>query len=407
MLAEDPEHRPSPGLLLDPSSARGRRVAARPPRRAQRPITIAGREVWDARSLAYALATRPEAGLSALRGGIVEPWLRRGLGDAQLAARVEEVTHHRGLDALPNDGDTDAALTTNVIALLDPLAPLCWRGLAIWPDGIGAALGVAQANDPEALARLEEIVVREEAGTWGSLRPERCDAMVLRIETRQHHSWLQQRGQGAARPLAYLLNPLMPCASPLVEGHWVARLADLLPALEVAAGRVDQGRTEPVDGHISAFISARLERRMEKGLSGGAALASLGQIRVLAQLQSRLQPRPLPALAAWLGVRAEPVLATWRNSERRAAVGERLKVTVESGYLPAMLQLLEDPGARNADAREAQEAAQAVERIDAELAEINAGTTARAATALRFGQEIAAGLGLIALAAVLIATALG
>jgi hypothetical protein len=407
MLAEDPEHRPSPGLLLDPSSARGRRVAARPPRRAQRPIMIAGREVWDARSLAYALATRSEAGLSALRGGIVEPWLRRGLGDAQLAARVEDVTHHRGLDALPNDGDTDAALMTNVIALLDPLAPLCWRGLAIWPDGIGAALAVAQANDPEALARLEDIVVREEAGAWGSLRPERCDVMVLRIEARQHHSWLQQRGQGAARPLVYLLNPAVPCASPLAEGHWVARLADLLPALEEAAGRVDQGHTEPVDGHISAFISARLERRMEKGLSGGAALASLGQIRVLAQLQSRLHPRPLPALAAWLAVRAEPVLATWRNRERRAAVGERLKAMVESGYLPAMLQLLEDPGARSADAREAQEASQAVERIDAELAEISAGATARAATALRFGQEIAAGLGLVALATVLIATALG
>ena len=43
MLAEDPEHRPTPTLLLDPASARGRRVAARPPRRAQRPIVLAQR----------------------------------------------------------------------------------------------------------------------------------------------------------------------------------------------------------------------------------------------------------------------------------------------------------------------------------------------------------------------------
>jgi eukaryotic-like serine/threonine-protein kinase len=40
MLAEDPEHRPTPMLLLDPASARGRRVAARPPRRAQRSIIL-------------------------------------------------------------------------------------------------------------------------------------------------------------------------------------------------------------------------------------------------------------------------------------------------------------------------------------------------------------------------------
>jgi eukaryotic-like serine/threonine-protein kinase len=55
MLAEDPEHRPSPTLLLDPARARGRRVAARPPRRAQRPMAVGGADVWDARSLALAL----------------------------------------------------------------------------------------------------------------------------------------------------------------------------------------------------------------------------------------------------------------------------------------------------------------------------------------------------------------
>ena len=36
MLAEDPEHRPLPAQLLDPASLRGRRVAARPPRRSRR-----------------------------------------------------------------------------------------------------------------------------------------------------------------------------------------------------------------------------------------------------------------------------------------------------------------------------------------------------------------------------------
>jgi serine/threonine protein kinase len=80
MLAEDPEHRPTPTLLLDPANARGRRVAARPPRRAQRPITVAGSDVWDARSLAYALAVESEQGMNGLRSNAVEHWLRRGLG---------------------------------------------------------------------------------------------------------------------------------------------------------------------------------------------------------------------------------------------------------------------------------------------------------------------------------------
>ena len=135
MLAEDPEHRPTATLLLDPASARGRRVAARPPRRAQRPIVIAGSEVWDARSLACVLACEPDQGLNAVRGNAVEQWLRRGLADAQLATRVEELVRHRSLDRMPDDGDVEAELVMRVIAVLDPLAPLCWRGVALWPDG--------------------------------------------------------------------------------------------------------------------------------------------------------------------------------------------------------------------------------------------------------------------------------
>ena len=412
MLAEDPEHRPTPTLLLDPAAARGRRVAARPPRRAQRPITLANSEVWDARSLAYALAVEPDQGLNALRGNVIEHWLRRGLGDAQLAARVEELVRHRGLDMLPSDGNGEADLVMRVIALLDPLAPLCWRGVSLWPDGIGSALAVAQGSDPEVLARLEDVIVREEAGNWAATRSDRCDFAVVRVEARQQHSWLQQRGQGNGVPrLAYLLNPLMPCASPLLSGRWVTRLADLLPALEETAGRVDRRQTEPIDAQVAAFISARLERRMDNEFfaqAGGAAgAACLAQLRVLAQLQARLYSRPLPALAAWLGARAGPVLATWRNRERRTAVEERLQALTQTGYLAPMLQVLEDPVGRNADTNEAREAAQQLAQIDVELAQIAGGAPRRAASAARLGQEIAAGFGLTALATVLVVAALG
>jgi hypothetical protein len=413
MLAEDPEHRPTPTLLRDPASARGRRVAARPPRRAQRPIILGSGEAWNARSLAYALAIEPDQGLNALRANLVEQWLRRGLGDAQLATRVEELVRHRSLDMSPNDGDGEAALVMRAIAVLDPLAPLCWRGLALWPDGIGAALAVSQASNRDAVVPLEEIILREEAGNWAAARAERCDATVMRVEARQQHSWLQQRGEGSGVPrLAYLLNPMMPCASPLVDGHWVARLVDLLPALEETASHVDRRQGEPIDTHLAAFIAARLERRMDNDLSvqsGGGAMGAtcLAQLRVLAQLQSRLHPRPLPGVAAWLGTRAGPVLATWRNRERRAVVEERLRALTQAGYLAPMLQVLEDPAGRSADTRDAHEAARQLERIDAELAQIAGGAPGRAAMAVRLGQEIAAGLGLTAMATVLAVAALG
>ena len=100
---------------------------------------------------------------------------------------------------LPDDGDGEAALVMRAIAVLDPLAPLCWRGMALWPDGIGTALAAAQGSDPDTVARLEEIIIREETSNWAALRADRCDFAVLRVEARQQHSWLQQRAPGRRR----------------------------------------------------------------------------------------------------------------------------------------------------------------------------------------------------------------
>ena len=61
MLAEDPDHRPSPALLTDPPRAAARRTTTRPPRRAAKPLDVGTQSAWTARELAHALATQPEA----------------------------------------------------------------------------------------------------------------------------------------------------------------------------------------------------------------------------------------------------------------------------------------------------------------------------------------------------------
>lgn len=412
MLAEDPEHRPTPAMLLDPANARGRRVAARPPRRAQRAIAIGNIEVWNARSLANAMADEPEAGINALRSGAVEAWLRRGLGDAQLAAHLEELVRHRTFDASMPDHNTESSLLMRAICALDPLAPLCWRGIALWPDGIGPALAAAMITDPDTTNRLQDVVFREEVGTWGSLRPDRCDCAVLRMDARQQRSWAQQRGKDAGvLRLTYLLNPLLPCASPILATRWVASLADLMASLEDLAGRIDHSQTDPMDTHIAAFIAARLERRLDGDIANADGRSDevqcLAPLRMLAQLQVRLRSGAAPGLAGWLADRVGPALASWRNRQRRSEVRERLTGLVPQGYLAPMLTVLEDPVGRSADARGAQAAEAELVRIDSELSDIAHGAAARSSAAFRVGQEIAAGLGLAALATVLIAAALG
>ncbi|HEY1932015.1 MAG TPA: hypothetical protein VGG99_08390 [Acetobacteraceae bacterium] len=407
MLAEDPEHRPPPLLLLDPVVARGRRVAARPPRRAQHPLPVGETAVWNARALAHAMATEPEQGLVALRGGAAVQWLRRGLGDAALVARLEEMLRQRA-DSAAEEIRSEALTLMRAIAIIDPLAPLCWRGVAVWPDGLGPALAAA-AEDSALPARFDELIAFEAIGTWAVLRPERCDAGLLRVEARQHRAWQTTRGLAGGMPrLTYMLNPLLPCASPLMGKHWVGRLGDLPMALEAAAAA--NPSAGPIDPHVVAFVAARAERRLDveaNTLTGDANSVDVAELRLLAQLQMRFHPTPMPALAAQVAGKVGPLIEAWRNRARRNELAQRIREIAQSGMLVPMVALLEDPPGRRADAQAAHIAAAELAQIDAELQQIAAGAAGRGATAERIGQEVAAGIGLAALAVILALAALG
>ncbi|CAH2599671.1 Protein kinase domain-containing protein [Rhodovastum atsumiense] len=409
MLAEDPEHRPPPVLLTDPVAARGRRVAARPPRRAQRPLEDGAGAIWDARSLAHAIATAPEAGVRLLCGGAVDRWLRRSFGDSGLAARMDDLVRLRAADAVAGDTHADGLLAMRAVALLDPLAPLCWRGIAIWPDGLGPALA-AQAP-AEVTDRLLEIVATEAASSWAALRAERCDGAALRLQARQHRMLLRLRGWGGGLPrLRYALNSLLPCASPLLAGRLVVQVTELLLALETVAARPEARGQSPIDRDIAAFLATRQDQRIEGELAelaeGPPARVAIAELRVLADLQWRLGGRSLPRLAAWLAERLGPALDTWRNRARRQERGRALAAAAATGRLGAMLDMLEDGPARLADQRGAEAAEDAVRRIDAELATLVAGSSSRAETARRLGQELALGMATMVITVALVAAVL-
>ena len=88
-------------------------------------------------------------------------------------------------------------------------------------------------------------------------------------------------------------------------------------------------------------------------------------------------------------------------------VAERIVELAKAGYLSQMLTALDDPTARSIDAHEASMAAEGLRLIDVALAQLANGGAGRTATAQRLGQEIAAGLGLAALATTLVLAALG
>jgi hypothetical protein len=393
--------------LLNPEQARARRVAARPPRRAQQALKVGGQLAWTSRELAQALGAKPEYGHQLLKSNAVEMWLRRNLGDPQLGMAVEEVTHKHAGQQAAEDGRHREMMVMLAVCAIDPLAPLCWRGLAVQPDGLGSALVGAV---PEAQSAMEEVVDTEAVVPYVEARERRPELVAARDEARENRRWLTSRGPaGGLRRLIYGMNPMLACQSPLLEGHCVVRIGDLLPALDAAAAKIDKTRP-PIDAHIAAFIVARGDSSLVGDLVAINNFAGpqerLLVLRLYGRMESRLKPGPLPGLAAWLLQSGFATLEDWRSHKTRARLEEKLKQAAAAGLIASMLQAVDDVEARRADLAGAQAAAKRVQLLEAALADIDKGAGRRAKATRNLGHEFATGAGLLGVMGAAISLAL-
>jgi eukaryotic-like serine/threonine-protein kinase len=395
MLAEDPDHRPLPGVLMDLAHTRGRRIAARPGRRSQNALMLNEVGVFDARTLAWGLLNDDKKAIQFLRNGQVTQWLRRGLGDASLATQIEDLVRGRMAETKPGSW-SDPLLVMQTINALSPRMPLCWRGLALWPDALASMLAEGITSKAELMAVAEELLVADIFSAWSATDgpPGRIAApeMVL------HRQLLQSAGPGGPLRLFYALNPLLPCRVPAMASTWVASIPDLMRFFEGSAERAGDNL---VDLHIAAFIAARADRKIEMQVNGLGGIKDVASFRraeliLLRDMQTRYHPAPMPGLAKWVAARLRPNLDRWRNKYRREALHLKLDALAQAGSVARLLELAEDPGARAMDVAGAIRATHELATIDAELVAIDGGDRVRFANAERFGQAIAGGLGLSA-----------
>jgi len=416
MLAEDPAHRPTPALLADPLAARARRVSSRPLARAQHSIEIGGHPVWNARGLAYALSRDPDAAQRLHRGFGVDTWLRRGLGDPILAGRLDEVVRPGAREpGEPVDPGQTGLTVLQAISVLDPLAPLTWRGLTLFPTALGAVMAsdptpapndAGPEHDPADIAGLIQSGAID---VWNALHAERVDAAVSHKDGPAHRMSLRMAGWGGGLArLRYALNPLLPCRSPQLGSLCVARLAELLPALE-RAGAIRAERV--IDREMGAFIATHMPGRIDADLAilgqpeaseTPPAQRGLAQLRILSQVQERMPMQEFRLIAQAAAASAAPALAAFRHRRERESREQALQQAIQQGNLTRMLQILEDPPAFTADTRAAEKAQADIQDIEGQLATLNAIQALPSAHAQAEGQQIAGALGVMALVVALL-----
>lgn len=417
MLAEDPAHRPAPHVFFDLATARARRVAARPARRAQKPLEFGETRVWDARGLAFYIMRHPEEGARLFQASALDHWLRRSLGDTALAQRLDEFRRAAAAEEGPAHR-REALATLRLTALLDPLAPVPWRGLVFAPDGLGGLIAEVLGggkegggSGAETARRIEEALDADAIGAWAALRPEADQAAQIRQDAQHLRILHRIRGLGGGLlRLLYTLNPLLPCASPILGRRVVVRLAELLPALEAELA-ADPARPALMDAHLAAFIAAREEGRLGGSLAvfagEGDGHPLLAALRAFARLQAAFSGPSVPAIASWFARNAEPLLAEWHNRHHRERVRARIAELAPRGELAPILLLFEDRKSRLADAQGLRQAVLEAGRIDAERAALAAQAAARGEEVRERAREAVAGMAALAFAASLLLGLLG
>ena len=322
------------------------------PPKATRPFRFAGEECWDMRSLAHAMAHNWSEAAQALKGRQIVEWVQRSLSQEARAEAIDDALR-LAPSASGEGGGRDDRCVARVLMLLDPLAPLRYQELAVRIDSLGRALAL-RLRDSEWLGRFDSVMRHLLPIAWFDAQlSSGPELLLLRKEAELAAATFVQNGPGMGMERClYMLNPECPCMSPLLDKAYVAKLDELLPALERVAQQGAPAR-DPVDRHVAAYCGAQLKHLPDRLLNSlthsDPAQKSLAVARLLSEVQRVTGPVQLPGLASWLAGRLAPMIETFHYRPYRKKIGADTERAVARGVIAELCALYDSEATRQAD----------------------------------------------------------
>lgn len=321
--------------------------------RSDRSFSFAGGEHRDRRALSYAFGTDWKEAPGAIKSNTFRSWLERGFGDTSQVALVADLLETNTKRRQTPTGD--ALLTSRTCMRLDPSGPVRLRGHSIMPDGLGTSLAVSMnRRDDKAIQVVCDCISLSLAEEW-------CERNERReLSSRVFNSasiYLRKPGPGfGIERCLYELNRQMPCMSPVLKGHCVVELSDLLPILEKTVKRTGE-LSGFVDRHMAAFMAARSRRSIDYMLGAVAAgspsslSAKLGMLQLFGAVQDDHGPDKLPHLANWITRELKQLANEYRSRSINERSVERLRKVSASGSLIRLFEHLANTKLKQQDTR--------------------------------------------------------
>ena len=400
------------GLLCDDVNVRwtpeflelwvqGRRmtpIQAKQEKRAARAFPFQGREYLTRRELAAAFAKHWDAGLAVILEGKLEIWLRRAVEDKEMAEAVVNMVR-MAMTAATDKAGAEQVMMCNVLMMLDPLAPIRYRGFGAMPDGIGVALAVQMSKQADTKL-LVDMIRRDVPKAYFEVPNAERDDPLVESNFREIRNLMSQTGLGFGLERAlYELNDSLPCQSKLVAEEYAMDVKEMMVGLNAYGASKGDAKQWPCDRHMAAFIGARARSDVDRNLASindpdkGKALMAL--LNMLAVFQYRLGPESMPGLANWVSKLAGTLVEGYHSREKRKEFETTLPKLAKRGSVVEIFQLLDDPNAKEKDVNDfswAQAqylaAEEAIKRIENQEEDVMSGSD-------RVGKQLAAVTGIM------------
>ncbi|MFY9287667.1 MAG: serine/threonine protein kinase [Alphaproteobacteria bacterium] len=313
-------------------------------RRATRHIEFAGKEYWQMRPLASALAVNVGAAAQLVESGALDKWLHRAMADADRVSDLEDAKN--SVKDIGKNVSYEEQLVSRICIALDRVGPIRYRGLSVMPHGIANLLTDAILTGTN-ISALSEIIATQLVTFWVEMQKEvKTELVPLAQQFERMRGVIEKAGFGfGIERVLYELNQSLPCLSPIVRSHYVNSPKSLLSALERVA--VSGNRPpEPIDRHIAAFLVVR-DRRSENlfepmSLTDGSPRKGLALLKLYGEMQQRYGPDSLPNLAQWLLPMVEASIQRFLGKGLKEKLQIQVREVAQRGDLIALLRLVDD-----------------------------------------------------------------
>lgn len=315
--------------------------------RSSRALIINGEKCYTRKSAALTMLSNPDFGIEVIQSGKLLEWVKTGLEDEKLHAKIEKQI------SIEKEQPDKNLLLYRICIFLDHSLPLKTSEGYLFPGGLAKTIFYNKKN-AISLTPIQTLISTDIIKLWyqeqPSLRaPTNAGEFKLYISRNDY-------GYGFDR-IMYDFDEDLPCISPLLNGWFVNSLSRLLKALDSFKGDY---QALPFDKNIIAYLRCKMGKKIDGiilDINANQDALKLGAIiRLYANIQNKNGPAQLPNLTQWLVNTAKPLIQSYHNIKYQKYLEQKLLQISKNGKIIEIVEILENEEARIKDKSEFSEA---------------------------------------------------